>query len=57
MFIILGQNRLCGQSLDSTSEVLAEQLLRAERDQTILEVTRTARQLAEIDLQLEEANR
>jgi hypothetical protein len=31
--------------------------LRAQRDLTILEVTRTARHLAEIDLQLEEANR
>jgi hypothetical protein len=36
----------------------AQQLeLRAQRDLTILEVTRTARHLAEIDLQLEEANR
>ena len=92
LFSIAGQNRLYGQSLDSSSdmysqltasgdmysqltasgdmysqlaasgdllgELAAEQVvLRAERDHTILEVTRTARQLAEIDLQLEEANR
>jgi hypothetical protein len=37
-------------------QLVAEQV-RLERDQTILEVTRTARQLAEIDLQIEEANR
>ena len=31
--------------------------LRAERDETILEVSRTTQQLAEIELQIEESNR
>jgi hypothetical protein len=57
-----GQNKLYGQAVEPAAgrqegEAAAQLELRAQRDLTILEVTRTARHLAEIDLQLEEANR